>query len=410
MLRIVHLEDDPADAELIQKTLENEGLHCGVTRVTTEPEFRATIQQGKLDLILADYALPSFSALTALSITRQQAPDLPFIFVSEPIGEEAAIDVLKMGATDYVLKSRLSRLVLAVRRALREAEEIAELNRAEEAIRQSEKQLTQERERLKLILEFTNSVASNLELPEMLRATLTGVRRVMKCDSVWINLPDEEAKNMRVVFQDFPEQIGLFDKQLVPIEGSINEPVFRQGKPMIVNEIEEIRIYPEEYRRAVGESIQCGCLLPLINRNRVLGVLTLARRAKECFDDDQVAFLMQVANQLALALENALVYEQTTALRDKLAQEKLYLEDEIRGNMDFQEIIGTSASLMDVLEQVHTVAPTDSTVLILGETGTGKELIARAIHSHSRRKDRTFVKMNCAAIPDRFAGKRIIRP
>jgi formate hydrogenlyase transcriptional activator len=214
-----------------------------------------------------------------------------------------------------------------------------------------------------------------------------------------MNLPDEEAKNMRVIFQDFPEQKGLFDKQLVPIEGSINEPVFREGKPMIVDNLEQIRIYPEEYRRALGEGIQCGCLLPVINRNRVLGVLSLARRTRECFQEDEVAFLIQVANQLALALENALVYEQTTALKDKLIQEKLYLEDEIRGSMDFQEIIGTSASLLDVLQQVQTVAPTDSTVLILGETGTGKELIARAIHSCSRRKDRTFVKMNCAAIP-----------
>ncbi len=286
-----------------------------------------------------------------------------------------------------------------MRRALREAEEIAAHNRAEDMIRQSQKQLAQERERLKLILEFTNSIASNLGLQEMLRATLTGVRRVMKCDSVWMNLPDEEARNMRVVFQDFPEEKGLFDKHLVLIEGSINEPVFREGKPLIVNDLEEIRIYPEEYRRALGEGIQCGCLLPVIKRNRVLGVLSLARRTRECFQEDEVAFLLQVANQLALALENALVYEQTIALKDRLAEEKRYLEDEIRSQMDFQEIIGTSASLLDVLQQVQTVAPTGSTVLILGETGTGKELIARAIHSHSRRKDRTFVKLNCAAIP-----------
>jgi len=137
-LRVLYLEDDIADAELARDTLELDGFVCDVTRVETEPGFRAALQQGGFDLILADYALPSFDGLSALKITMWQRSDLPFIFVSGTMGEEVAIEALKIGATDYVLKTRLSRLVPSVNRALREARERAELRRAEEALRRSE--------------------------------------------------------------------------------------------------------------------------------------------------------------------------------------------------------------------------------------------------------------------------------
>jgi formate hydrogenlyase transcriptional activator len=139
--------------------------------------------------------------------------------------------------------------------------------------------------------------------------------------------------------------------------------------------------------------------VPLVARRRLLGVLAVARREQDAFDSDEVDFLVQVANQIAIGLENALAYTEIADLKNKLAQEKLYLEDEIRGEMDFEGIVGQSSALHHVLGLVETVAPSDSTVLLLGETGTGKELIARAIHDRSRRKDRTFVKLNCAAIP-----------
>ncbi len=125
----------------------------------------------------------------------------------------------------------------------------------------------------------------------------------------------------------------------------------------------------------------------------------IARKTDATFTPDDVEFLGQVSGQIAIAVENALAYREISELKDKLAQEKLYLEEEIRSEMNFENIIGKSPALMHVLEMVETVAPNDSTVLLLGETGTGKELIARAIHDRSRRKDRTFVKLNCAAIP-----------
>src|SRR6202521_3272540 len=150
---------------------------------------------------------------------------------------------------------------------------------------------------------------------------------------------------------------------------------------------------------ARAEDLESGCALPLISRNRTVGVLTLGSRIENSISPGDVEFLMRAAGQIAIAIENALAYREIAELKDKLAQEKLYLEDEIRGEMDFEGIVGQSSALRHVLNLVETVAPSDSTVLLLGETGTGKELIARAIHERSRRKDRTFVKLNCAAIP-----------
>jgi formate hydrogenlyase transcriptional activator len=142
-----------------------------------------------------------------------------------------------------------------------------------------------------------------------------------------------------------------------------------------------------------------GCLIPLIHRGRVLGTLGLGRKEEVAYTEEEIAFLTQFGAQLAIAIDNALTYGQVAGLKNKLAQEKLYLEDEIRTEHNFEEIIGDSPALKQALKQVEIVAPTDSTVLILGETGTGKELIARAIHNRSHRRERTFIKMNCAAIP-----------
>jgi formate hydrogenlyase transcriptional activator len=152
--------------------------------------------------------------------------------------------------------------------------------------------------------------------------------------------------------------------------------------------------------------------VPVLNLSRIAGRAQrpIARSVSErgrrpscpatgAYDAADLDFLRQVANQVAVAVENALAFEEIQALQDKLNKEKVYLEDEIRTEHNFDEIVGESAALRRVLKEVETVAPTDSTVLIRGETGTGKELIARALHQLSPRRDRTFVKLNCAAIP-----------
>jgi formate hydrogenlyase transcriptional activator len=167
-----------------------------------------------------------------------------------------------------------------------------------------------------------------------------------------------------------------------------------------MTEREHEKFGPDEaYDIVASEGLKASCIIPLVNRGRALGLLWILRRAEASFTPDDVDFLSQASGPLAIAIENALAYQEISELKDKLAQEKLYLEEEIRSEMGFEQIIGNSAALKHILQLVETVASSDSTVLLLGETGTGKELIARAIHDHSRRKQRTFVKLNCAAIP-----------
>jgi formate hydrogenlyase transcriptional activator len=263
-----------------------------------------------------------------------------------------------------------------------------------------QQQLARERDRLQLLLEVTNRVMANLELRDVLRAVSATLRRVMHCDVAGVLLPDAEHHQLRVYALDFPDSQGFIQEEaLIPIEGSLPGKAFQTGKPVVLDRSDPAEVSPEEYCMIAGERLQAHCLLPLISRNRILGVLGLGRQREHAFSWDDVEFLRQVASQVAIAVENALAYGQIAALKDQLAQEKLYLEDEIRSEMNFEEIVGKSAALRRVLQQVETVAPTEATVLIYGETGTGKELIARAIHQLSPRRAQAFVKLNCAAIP-----------
>jgi formate hydrogenlyase transcriptional activator len=253
---------------------------------------------------------------------------------------------------------------------------------------------------LKLILDLTNQVVSNLDFQPLLRAISASVRQVMHCDAAAIMLPEPDGEYLRVHALDFPESKGFFREQAtIPIADTMPGQTFRTGEPVVVNRLDPARLPPEMYAKASGEGTNSFCDVALVSRDRTLGVLAVARREENTFDAGEVAFLTQVAKQVAIAIENAQAYGEIAELKDRLAQEKLYLEDEIRSDLDFEGIVGQSPGLRHVLNLVETVAPSDSTVLLLGETGTGKELVARAIHDRSRRKDRTLVKLNCAAIP-----------
>jgi formate hydrogenlyase transcriptional activator len=265
--------------------------------------------------------------------------------------------------------------------------------------RAAQLELERQNTRLKLLLDLTNRITSNLDLTELLREISGSVRQVMECDLVAITLLDSESGQFRIYALDFPNSKGFIHEEMVTSHDGVTRKAFETLKPVIVNQFDPAELGPEGSQILLGEELKTLCIAPLVNRGRAIGVLGLARKKDNSFSEHDAEFLTEVAGQVAIAIENALAYREISELKDKLAQEKLYLEEEIRSELNFEHIIGSSPALKQVLELVETVASSDSTVLLLGDTGTGKELIARAIHDNSRRKDRTFVKLNCAAIP-----------
>jgi formate hydrogenlyase transcriptional activator len=266
-----------------------------------------------------------------------------------------------------------------------------------DAAQASQQQLLKRNERVEVLLELTNQMVSNLDFRDLLRAVVTSTRRVMGCDGIGICLPDTDNAHLRIYALDlaFSDE-SVREESLVPIDEDVAGTVYRTGKRWCGSVLEARRLGMKGTAQAEVGTV---CILPLVSRGRVLGTFGVCKYQDDAFTSDDIEFLTQIANQVAIAVENACAFGEIRELKDKLAQEKLYLEDEIRSEMNFAQIVGKSASLRHVLKQVETVAPTDSTVLIYGDTGTGKELIARAIHDLSPRRSKPFVKLNCAAIP-----------
>ncbi len=258
-------------------------------------------------------------------------------------------------------------------------------------------ELRREKARLKLVLELTSQTASRQQLRDVVRAVMASIRSGVRCDGVCIYLEPPQGGELQVYTLDLPAHADFQEGTTIPLAGTIAGHVVQTARPWSGTREEACAQFPGQLLLQPGFST--GCMLPIACRNRVAGTLGLVRCEDNSFSRDEVDFLMQISNQIAMAVENALAYEQIRELKEKLAQESVHVQDEIRDETNFEEIVGGSAALRRVLAQVETVAPTDSTVLIYGETGTGKELIARAIHNLSPRHGNAFVKLNCAAIP-----------
>lgn len=253
--------------------------------------------------------------------------------------------------------------------------------------------LARERDRSQLLLEINNTLISNLNLNELLAEISNCLRRVMPHDAAGLALYDRTIDKLRMTALDFPTDTNVFvADEVIELDDTPGGRAFKTRQPVISSGYP-----PSPIGKRAG--LKSGCVVPLVSHDRALGILGVGSLQENAFTEDDADLLNQVGKQVAIAVENALAFRQIDELKNQLKEEKLYLEEEIRTEYNFEEIIGNSAVLKRVLQDVETVATTDSTVLIYGETGTGKELIAHAIHNLSQRRERTLVKVNCAAIP-----------
>ena len=268
-----------------------------------------------------------------------------------------------------------------------------------EARKTAEQAIVTQNSRLQLLLKLTQEITSNLEFRELLRAISASIREVMDCDAVQIWLADSASGKFRLYALDFPEGKGFVKEGILIESVGACKRALETLQPTIRNIANPQEFPPDLYKLMLAEGLKTQCVIPLVSRGRAVAALTINRRTDNPFLPDEIDFLQEASGQIAIAIENCLAFSQISELKERLAQEKVYLEEEIRSDMGFEQIVGNSPALKRVLQLVETVASSDSTVLLLGETGTGKELIARAIHDRSGRKNRTFVKLNCAAIP-----------
>ena len=269
-----------------------------------------------------------------------------------------------------------------------------------EQAQSGQQQLEKERDRLGLLLDVTNTIVSSLDLHELLNAVSSSLKRLVPHEYASLSLYDPETQRLQIHALDFPVSKGLLKEGLwVPVEGSPTGRAIMSGKPILITRADIAQFGSDIARRILDEGLKSAYCLPLISHGRPLGTLVVASLREENFPERDAELLRHIANQIAIAVENALAFRRLADRAQTLREEKLYLQDEIRTEYNFEEIIGDSVTLRRILEELQTVAPTDSTILILGETGTGKELIARAIHHLSARREGTLVKVNCAAIP-----------
>ena len=251
-----------------------------------------------------------------------------------------------------------------------------------------------------LMLQLSSVLLANVDIRKMLSAISASIRDVVPHDCATLALRDPVSGGLRVQFLEAGEGEQVRHAEtIVSIENSPAGSAFRHGEPVVLNQINLGPYAKEAVRHLTDMQMVSGCWVPLINRGQTLGTLMVASRMESAFAQRDADMLSQIAGQIAMAVNNGLAFRQIADLRDKLSLEKSYLEDELNMEHRFEDIVGESTGLRHVLKDIETVAPTDATVLIQGETGTGKELLARAIHRLSPRRERTFIKLNCAAIP-----------
>jgi len=262
-----------------------------------------------------------------------------------------------------------------------------------------QRQVVKERDRLRLLLEINNHIVSKLDINELFRSASASLRTYFRNDFTGFWLIDKQSNQLECAVLDFPSGKGSLTAVLKSELSDTDDEKLRAHVPELLSVEEFERLPAAIVEKLKAESIASMAIAPMVTAGGPLGLITMGSRRPNNFGQEDLDLLSQISNQIALAVDNAIAYGRVTEARDRLEEERLYLESEIRSEYNFEDIVGKSAALRKVLDQVAIVAPTQSTVLLHGETGTGKELFARALHNISPRRERTFVRLNCAAIP-----------
>ncbi|HVU02042.1 MAG TPA: sigma 54-interacting transcriptional regulator [Polyangiaceae bacterium] len=403
-LRVLVLEDNVADERLMLAELRASGLAVESQRVCTEAEYRGALRDD-IDVILADFTLPDFDAKRALEILRELRLRIPFIIVTGTIGEETAVACMRAGATDYLLKDRLARLADAIRRAVDERRASEEKERADTALT----------ERLRFEALFAQVSARLINTPpgELDAAIVEVLRNVAESqgfDRALVQLLDESREYFRQSHEWCAPGVPSFT---VSLSG---RPISEFGWPLDALRKGEAAILRRGklpgtavMARSVmdRDGLVLLAFLPLSVESEVIGIVGFHQReGRRPVGEDLLGRLTLVSEVVANALARKRSEERRKAAYDELArlkkaaeEERDYLREELAGDTAASGIVGTSPAISAVLELVSAVATTKATVLIRGESGVGKELIARAIHSRSTRASRPLVKVNCASIP-----------
>jgi formate hydrogenlyase transcriptional activator len=256
-----------------------------------------------------------------------------------------------------------------------------------------------DRQQYRALLAVSRTIVAQRDLHALFHELSKQLHQVARFDFLSLVLHDAATNIMRLHVLETVESVPPGFVIDLPPDEDPSGLVWQTQQPLVTSRLAELGRWPRLLGRVRPHGVESFCWLPLTTARRRLGTLVFTCKQPSAYDAADVDFLQQVANQVAVAVENALAFDEIEALKDKLQQEKVYLEEEARAEHNFGDIVGESAALRRVLKKVEAVAPTDAAVLILGETGTGKELIARALHDLSPRRERTFVKLNCAAIP-----------